>query len=88
MGCVALIMAGFIGVFLLPAAFLLGGAPIIIPLISLLLVAVITPLINPTEKMSSKARWVGRLTTFLVLGLGLAFAAFRVFNGETPLLRE
>ena len=88
MGCVALLMAAFVGVFFIPAVFLLGGAPVIIPLITLLLVAVITPVINPTERMAPKARWIGRAATFFGLSLLLGFVAVRIFTGNAPVLRE
>jgi len=87
-GCLVLLMAGFVGVFFIPAIFLLGGAPAIIPLITLLLVALVTPFINPTEKMSSKARWTGRLITFFGIALILVGAWYMVFMREAPLLRE
>ena len=87
-GCLLLLMAGFVGVFFIPAVLLLGGAPAIIPLITLLLVALSTPFINPTEKMSVKARWTGRLITFGGLALLLVVAWYLVFMREVPLLRE
>ena len=87
-GCLALLMAGFVGIFFLPAIFLLGGAPAIIPLITLLLVAVVTPLINPAERMSPKAKWIGRLATFLGLTALLAGGWVAFFMREVPILRE
>jgi len=87
-GCLLLLMAGFVVVFFVPAVFLVGGAPAIIPLITLLLVAMVTPLINPTEKMAARAKWTGRLITFLGLALILVAAAWFIFMREGPLLRE
>lgn len=87
-GCLALMMVGFVVVFAMPAFFLLGGAPLIIPLITLFMLALVSPLLNPAERKSRRARWTGRLVVFLVLAslLGMAWAA--VFLRETPLLRE
>ena len=87
-GCLLLLTAGFVVVFFVPAVFLVGGAPAIIPLITLLLVAMVTPLINPTEKMAARAKWTGRLITFLGLALILVAAAWFIFMREGPLLRE
>jgi hypothetical protein len=74
-GCLLFLLAGFIGIFFLPAIFLLGGAPLIIPLVFLLLIAVMTPLINPTERMPGRrAKWTGRIIIFAgaatLLGVG------------------
>jgi hypothetical protein len=82
-----LMIGGFFALFALPAFFLLGGAPVIIPLIVLLLVAVVTPFINPAERRSSKARWIGRGVTFVFLALILG-ALFLYFVRELPALRE
>ena len=87
-GCLILLMSGFVGVFFIPAVFLLGGAPAIIPLITLLLVAMVTPFINPSEKMSQQAKWTGRLITFFGLALILAVAWYVIFMRDAPLLRE
>lgn len=88
MGCLLLMMAGFVGVFALPALVLLGGALLIIPCITLLLVALVTPFINPVEGRSPKARWTGRLLTFLGLSLLLLVGWYLVFLRDTPLLLE
>ena len=87
-GCLVLLMLGFVGVFFLPAIFLLGGAPAIIPLITLLLVAMITPIINPTERKPNRAKWTGRLITFFGLALILLAGWFLIFMRDMPLLRE
>ena len=87
-GCLLLLMAGFVGVFFLPAVFLLGGAPAIIPLITLLLVAMVTPFINPSEKMSAQAKWTGRLITFFGIALILVGAWYLIFMRDVALLRE
>lgn len=87
-GCLLLLMAGFVGVFFVPAVFLLGGAPAIIPLITLMLVALVTPFINPTEKMSMRARWTGRFITFAGLAGILVVAWYLIFMRDVPLLRE
>ena len=87
-GCLLLLMAGFVGVFFLPAVFLLGGAPAIIPLITLLLVAMVTPFINPSEKMSAQAKWTGRFITFFGIALILVGAWYLIFMRDVPMLRE
>ncbi|HEX2749632.1 MAG TPA: hypothetical protein VHM91_16600 [Verrucomicrobiales bacterium] len=67
-GCLVMLFVMFIGVFLLPAVFLLGGAPIIIPLILCLLMVLATPFVNPMEgRRSNRSVWTGRVVTFLVL---------------------
>ncbi len=87
-GCLALMLLGFAGVFLLPAVFLLGGAALVIPLIFLLLIVVVTPWINPTEKMAPKALWTGRLITFLGLSALLGIGMYVLFLRELPILQE
>ena len=74
-GCLILLGVTFIGVFLLPAALLLGGAPVIIPLITCLLLALAAPFLNPLERRSPRAKWWGRIITFLILA-GLVVAAW------------
>jgi hypothetical protein len=87
-GCLLLMIGGFFVLFALPAFFLLGGAPLIIPLILLLLVAVLTPFINPAERKSEKARWIGRGITFFVLAMLLVGGWALIFLRDAPLLRE
>ena len=87
-GCLVLMMFGFVGIFMVPAFFLLGGAPVIIPLIVLFLTALATPFINPTERMPARARWTGRIVIFVVLGILLGIGAYYVFMREAPVLRE
>lgn len=88
-GCLLFLLAGFIGIFFLPAIFLLGGAPFIIPLVFLLLFAVLTPVINPAERMPGRAKWIGRGIIFLGLALLLGAGAWWWFahTGEA-VLRE
>ena len=81
-------MLGFVGVFFLPAIFLLGGAPAIIPLITLILVVMVTPFINPAERKPTRARWTGRVITFASLALILLIGWFVIFMRDVPLLRE
>ena len=87
-GCLALMLAGFIGVFFLPAFFLLGGAPVIIPLIILLLLWLVSPFLNPAERFSGKAKLVGRLLTCFTLALLLLAAWYFFFLRELPTLAE
>jgi hypothetical protein len=87
-GCLFLMVVSFVGIFALPAIFLLGGAPAILPLLTLLLVALVTPFINPTDRMSDKARWIGRVVTFLVLSLLVVIAWYMIFMRDLPILRE
>lgn len=72
LGCLLFLLAGFIGIFFIPAIFLLGGAPLIIPLVFLMLFAVVTPVINPAEKMPGRAKWIGRTVIFLTFAALLA----------------
>ena len=75
-GCLIFLFFGFIGIFLAPAILLLGGAPLILPLMFAFLYALATPFINPAEKMAPGARWKGRIVTWLVLCLLTAAAAW------------
>ena len=82
-GCLILLGAAFIGVFLFPAALLLGGAPLIVPLITVLLLVILTPFVNPLEGRSVRAKWWGRVVTFLFLaGLFVAFWFWVSRGGE------
>lgn len=87
-GCLLLMMAGFAAIFCLPAFFLLGGAPFIIPVIVLFLLALVTPFINPTEKMADRPRWTGRLVTWLVLAVLMGIGYYMLFMRAVPMLRE
>jgi len=87
-GCLFLMMGGFVGLFLLPAFFLLGGAPFIIPVLTLFLLVLVTPFINPTEKMADRPRWTGRLVTWLVLAVLMAIGYYVLFMRAVPILRE
>ena len=87
-GCLLLMMVGFVVVFAMPAFFLLGGAPLIIPLITLFMLALATPFLNPAERKSRRARWTGRLVVFLILALLLGVVCYGVFLRQAPLLRE
>jgi hypothetical protein len=87
-GCLAMMIGGFIVLFFLPAFFLLGGAPFIIPLLLLFLVACATPFINPTERRPPQAQWTGRILTFLGLALLLLAAWYYIFLREAPALLE
>jgi hypothetical protein len=66
-GCLVMLFVLFIAVFLFPAVLLLGGAPVIIPLILCLLMVLATPFMNPMERRSGPSKWWGRGITFLVL---------------------
>jgi hypothetical protein len=74
-GCLIALGALFICIFLVPALALLGGAPLLVPVIMMFLLALATPWINPAERMSPRARWTGRVLTFLLLA-GLVVAAW------------
>lgn len=87
-GCLFLMMAGFVGLFFLPAFFLLGGAPFIIPVLTLFLLVLVTPFINPTEKMADRPRWTGRVVTWLVLALLMGIGYYVLFMRAVPVLRE
>lgn len=66
-GCLLMLLALFIGIFFLPAMFLLGGGPLVIPCLLLLIFAILTPVINPAERMARRPRWIGRVVIFLTL---------------------
>ena len=87
-GCLILLGVTFIGVFLLPAAFLLGGAPLIVPLITCLLLVLVTPFINPLERQSTAAKWWGRVITFLLLAGGVVALWFWVSSGGGEMVRD
>lgn len=87
-GCLVMMLIGFGTIFFGVAFFFLGGAPFIIPVIVLFLLALVTPFINPTEKMGDRRKWTGRLVTFLVMALILAAASYYLFVGGTDILRE
>jgi len=74
-GCLIALGGFFICLFFVPAVALLGGAPLLVPVILVFLLALATPWINPAERMSPRARWTGRVLTFLLL-TGLAAAAW------------
>ena len=78
-GCLIALGALFVLVFLLPAALLLGGAPLIVPGIVLFLMVLATPWINPAERMGPKVKWWGRVLTFLLL-TGLLVAGYFVLR--------
>lgn len=74
-GCLVLLGVSLLGTAAIPAALLLGGAPVIIPGLCLLVIGFFTPLLNPAERMSPGKRWAGRGVVFCVLcGLLLAGA--------------
>ena len=75
-GCLVLVALSFIGVLAAPAVFFLGGAPLILPGLAVLLLAVLAPLVNPTERMTGRGRWIGRIVTFLVLAALVAAGWF------------
>ncbi len=75
-GCLIMLFVFFIGVFLFPAFFFLGGAPFIVPLIILFLVAIVSVPLNPLEHQAKKAKWMGRIVTFLILATLLGLAAW------------
>lgn len=85
-GCLLLLAAAFAGVFALPAVFLLGGAPLVIPLILLLLISVFTPLINPAERMPSKPKWIGRIVVFLGLAALLGAGGWWYFSSHPEVI--
>ncbi len=83
-GCLILLFGGFVGIFLLPAMFLLGGAPLIVPLISILILLILTPLVNPAERMAGPAKWWGRVICFLVMAACIVALLFWLRSlGET-----
>ena len=83
-GCLVLLFLMFVGVFFVPALFLLGGAPLIIPLITILLLGIATPFVNPVERYPGAVKWWGRILSFLFMaGLVVAFILWLRSLGDT-----
>jgi hypothetical protein len=78
-GCLILLGVAFIGVFLLPAVLLLGGAVVGVAMIAFFLLVIATPFFNPMERAAPRAKWWGRAITFLVLA-GILVAAWFWIN--------
>ena len=87
-GCILMLMAMFLGVFLTPAIFLLGGAPLVIPLLAVLIFAVLTPVLNPAERLPGKSKWIGRLLIFALLTALVAGAWWYLMRHVPEPLRE
>lgn len=85
-GCLIVLGALFVGVFLLIPAIWFGG-PFVIAVIGFLLLALATPFLNPLERWSSNAKWWGRVLTFLILA-GLVAAAVLWVSGYTNRMVE
>jgi quinol-cytochrome oxidoreductase complex cytochrome b subunit len=66
-GCMIFIMAFVLALPFIIAGFFLGGAILIMPLLVAFLMAIATPWVNPTEKKSPRAKWIGRGATWLLL---------------------
>ena len=66
-GCFIGLFGIFIGIFLMIAVLARAGAVLIIAVLAAFLLAILTPLINPAERRSEKAKWQGRAITFVVL---------------------
>ena len=73
LGCMIMLGAVFAGIFLFIPAIWFGG-PFVIVVIGVLLLALATPFLNPLERRASKAKWWGRVLTFLLLA-GMVLAA-------------
>ena len=66
-GCFIGLFGIFVGVFLMIALLARAGAVLIIAVLAAFLLAILTPMINPAERMAEKAKWWGRAITFIVL---------------------
>lgn len=73
-GCLIALGALFAGVFLFIPAIWFGG-PFVIAALGVFLLAIATPFLNPLERRSPKAKWWGRVLTFLLLA-GLVIGAW------------
>lgn len=73
-GCFVGVMLIMVAVFVGPTLLVLGAASLIPVILTVLLITVATPWINPAERASRKAKWIGRAITFCVLA-GLTLAA-------------
>ena len=80
-GCLLALVGLFILVFLAPALALLGGAPLILPLILCFLLVLATPWLNPAEKKEKRLKWTGRVLTFLLMA-GLVVLAWVLLSGR------
>ncbi len=66
-GCFIGLFGIFVGVFIMIAVLARAGAVLIIAVLAAFLLAILTPMINPAERLSEKAKWRGRAITFVVL---------------------
>jgi hypothetical protein len=66
-GCLVSLVFLFVGVFLFPAFFFLGGAVFIVPCLLCFLIAMVSPYVNPLENRATSAKWWGRALTFVVM---------------------
>lgn len=73
-GCLITLGIAFAGVFLFVPAIWFGGV-VVIAGIGVLLLVLATLLLNPLERRSPKAKWWGRILTFLILA-GLVIVAW------------
>ena len=68
-GCLAFLIAGFVGVFFVVPIVYFFSAFTIIPLLVLGLIGFLTIFVNPVEKRENKVKWTGRIITFVILTL-------------------
>jgi hypothetical protein len=87
MGCLMMMLGAF-GALFFVVPFLWFFPVIIIPALVLFLLVLVTPFINPTEKMADGPRWTGRLITWLVLALLAALGYYFLMMRAVPVLRE
>lgn len=66
-GCLVLLGVAFLGIFLLPAVVMLGGAPVVIPALFILLAAVLTLILNPVKRSRPRARRIAHALIFFLL---------------------
>jgi hypothetical protein len=81
-GCLVMLAFLFVGVFLFPAFFFLGGAIFIVPCLLCFLVAMLAPYINPMENRGTSPKWWGRIVSFVVMAGVIITIWYRIFWKE------
>jgi hypothetical protein len=67
MGCYVGLLALLLGLLVVGAMLARAGAALIVPVLGLMILVIATPLLNPAERRSERAKWRGRAITFSVL---------------------
>jgi hypothetical protein len=86
MGCYLGLLGLLLGLLIIVAMLARAGGALIIPFLGMFLLLLATPLLNPAERKSEKAKWIGRAITFVVLSALLAagFLYIRHLSERAP----